>query len=41
MAVPFTRQLSADARILVDLEGRPMERYAVMLQLRTEGKWKS
>jgi len=41
MADPFIRWLSADARILVDLEGRPMERYAVMLQLRIEGKWQT
>jgi hypothetical protein len=41
MADPFTRQLSPDARILVDLEGRPMERYAVMLQLRIEDKWQT
>lgn len=41
MTDPFIRWLSADARILVDLEGRPMERYAVMLQLRVEGKWQT
>lgn len=41
MATPFIRRLSADARILVDLEGRPMERYAVMLQLRIDGKWQT
>ena len=41
MTDPFTRRLSADARILVHLEGRPMERYAVMLQLRIEGKWQT
>jgi hypothetical protein len=41
MADPFTRLLSADARILVDLEGRPMERYAVMLQLRIDGGWQT
>lgn len=41
MADPFTRQLAADARILVDLEGRPMERYAVMLQLKIEGRWQT
>lgn len=41
MTEPFIRWLSADARILVDLEGRPMERYAVMLQLRVEGNWQN
>jgi hypothetical protein len=41
MTDPFTRWLSTEARILVDLEGRPMERYAVMLQLRIEGEWQT
>ena len=41
MTDPFIRRLSADARILVDLEGRPMERYAVMLQLRIKGNWQT
>lgn len=41
MADPFIRPLSADARILVDLEGRPMDSYAVMLQLRIEGQWQT
>jgi len=41
MADPFIRWISADTRILVDLEGRPMERYAVMLQLRIDGKWQT
>ena len=41
MADPFTRPVDEDARILVDLEGRPMERYAVMLQLLIEGKWQT
>jgi hypothetical protein len=41
MANPFIRRLSADARILVDLKGRPIERYAVMLQLRIEDKWQT
>lgn len=41
MADPFIRRLSADARILVDLEGRPMQGYAVMLQLRIEGRWQT
>jgi hypothetical protein len=41
MADPFIRPLAADARILIDLEGRPIERYAVMLQLRVEGQWQT
>lgn len=41
MADPFIRRLSTDARILVDLEGCPMQRYAVMLQLRIEGRWQT
>jgi hypothetical protein len=38
---PFIRPLAADARVLVDLEGRPLKRYAVMLQLRIEGRWQT
>lgn len=41
MADPFIRLLSPDARVLVDIEGRPMQRYAVMLQLRIEGEWQT
>jgi hypothetical protein len=41
MGDPFVRPLAADARILVELEGRPLERYAVMLQLRIEGRWQT
>jgi hypothetical protein len=41
MADPFIRSLAADARILVDMEGRPMERYAIMLQLRIDGQWQT
>ncbi len=41
MADPFIRPLSANARILVELDGRPMEHYAVMLQLRIEGEWQT
>ncbi len=41
MAEPFVRPLSPDARILIELEGRPLERYAVMLQLRIEGRWQT
>jgi hypothetical protein len=41
MTTSFVRSLSVDARILVELEGRPLERYAVMLQLRVEGRWQT
>lgn len=41
MTDPFTRGLTDDARILVEFEGRPLERYAIMLQLRIEGKWQT
>lgn len=41
MTDPFIRPLSADARVLVELEGRPLGRYAVMLQLRVEGRWQT
>lgn len=41
MADPFIRPLAVDPRILVELEGRPMERYAVMLQLRIDGEWQT
>lgn len=41
MADPFIRPLSAVARILIELEGRPLERYAVMLQLQIAGRWQT
>lgn len=41
MADPFVRPLVGDARILIDLDGRPLERYAIMLQLRIEGRWQT
>ncbi len=41
MAGQFIRPLAADARVLVELEGHPLERYAVMLQLRIEGQWQT
>jgi hypothetical protein len=41
MTESFVRPLADDARVLVDLEGRPLERYAVMLQLRIEGRWQT
>lgn len=41
MTEPFIRPLAADARVLVELEGRPLERYAVMLQVRVEGRWQT
>ena len=37
----FIRPLSANARVLVELKARPLERYAVMLQLRIEGRWRT
>jgi hypothetical protein len=39
MAEPFARPLSSDARVLVELEGHPLGRYAIMIQLRIEGRW--
>jgi hypothetical protein len=41
MTDPFIRPLAADARVLVELEGRPLERYAVMVQLRIKGRWQT
>ena len=41
MAGSFIRVLALDARVLVELEGRPLARYAVMLQLRVEGDWQT
>lgn len=41
MTGPFIRPLAPNARIRVELEGRPLERYAVMLQLRLEGCWQT
>ncbi|HWM64432.1 MAG TPA: hypothetical protein VNP96_10645 [Solirubrobacterales bacterium] len=41
MTDPFIRPLSTDARVLVELKGRPLEQYAVMLQLRKEGLWQT
>jgi hypothetical protein len=41
MGEPFIRPLSVDARLLVELEGRPLERYAVMLQLQIGGRWQT
>jgi hypothetical protein len=41
MTDSFVRPLSANARVRVELEGRPLERYAVMLQLRIEGRWRT
>jgi hypothetical protein len=41
MADPFIRPLSDDARILIELKGRPLERYAVMLQLQIDGRWQT
>ena len=41
MSESFIRPLAANTRVLVELEGRPLERYAVMLQLRIEGRWQT
>ena len=41
MADPFIRGLADGARILVEFDGRPLERYAIMLQLRIEGRWQT
>jgi len=41
MADPFTRGLADNARILVEFEGRPLERYAIMLQLQIDGRWQT
>ena len=41
MTDPFVRPLATDARVLVELDGRPVERYAVMLQLRIDGRWQT
>lgn len=41
MTDPFIRPLAAGARVLVDFEGRPLTKYAVMLQLRIEGRWQT
>jgi hypothetical protein len=41
MTVPFIRPLAADARLLVEREGRPLEGYAVMVQVRVEGRWQT
>jgi hypothetical protein len=41
MAHPFIRPLSRDARILIEFEGQPLQRYAIMLQLRIEGRWQT
>jgi hypothetical protein len=41
MTAPFIRPLADDARILIEFEGRPLERYAIMLQLRIGGRWQT
>lgn len=41
MVDPFIRPLAEDARILVEFEGRPLEHYAIMLQLCIEGRWQT
>lgn len=37
----FIRPLAEDAQILVEVEGRPVSRYAVMLQLRINDRWQT
>ncbi|MGB7684640.1 MAG: hypothetical protein WBL45_02520 [Solirubrobacterales bacterium] len=37
----FIRPLAVDARILAERDGRPLERYAFMLQIRVEGRWQT
>lgn len=37
----FIRPLAENARILVEREGRPVEQYAVMLQLRIYDRWQT
>lgn len=41
MTDPFIRPLAEDARILIEFEGRPLECYAIMLQLRIEDRWQT
>lgn len=41
MTAPFIRPLARDARVLIELSGRPLEGYAIMLQLRVDGRWKT
>lgn len=38
---PFIRPLADEARLLIEFEGRPLERYAIMLQLQIEGRWQT
>lgn len=37
----FVRPLSASVRVLVRTEGRPLEGYAVMLQVRADAGWQT
>jgi hypothetical protein len=37
----FIRPLSAEARVLVETDGHPVEAYAVMLQVRASGVWQT
>lgn len=37
----FVRPLAENARVLVEWEGSPIQRYAVMLQLNIEGTWQT
>jgi hypothetical protein len=38
---PFDLWLDLDVRVLVEREGHPLQRYAVMLQLLRDGLWKT
>jgi hypothetical protein len=39
--ISFIRSLTEEARILAEGEGEPLQRYAVMLQLRIDGRWQT
>lgn len=41
MTDPFIRPLADEARLLVEFDGQPLERYAIMLQLQIEGRWQT
>jgi hypothetical protein len=41
MGFSFDRLLAPDVRIQAEGEGRPLERYAVTLQVRIEGRWRT
>jgi hypothetical protein len=41
MTEPFIRPIADEARVLIVFEGRPLEHYAIMLQLHVEGSWQT